>query len=98
MDAENPTPEQSDNGAEPPDAAKVIGQIVLTVNATGALNIGGTFTDPQQIAETLSRALRFMDRELLAKRVAQELNPPVRLAQPGAIGGQPLPTRRWPIR
>jgi hypothetical protein len=95
-DPETPTPD-AQNGAEPPADAKVIGQIVLTVNAAGALNIGGSFPDPQWAADTMARALRFMDRELIAKRVAKELNPPVQLARdfPGA---GPAPTRRWPIR
>jgi hypothetical protein len=89
-EAGNPESEQPENGAQPPDAAKVIGQVVLTVNAAGALNIGGAFPDPQWAADTMARALRFMDRELLAKRIAREMDPPVKLAS--------SPTPRWPIR
>jgi hypothetical protein len=84
-----------------PDPVKLRGRIEITVSLEGALNIGGEFPDISWCGDTLSRALRFIDRELIAGRVALQLTQAaqgVQIAQPGPPKGRPVPTPRWPIR
>lgn len=88
---EQPTP--------PPTApeGKVIGRIEITVFENGSLRVGGEIPDTIWLGDTLTRALRFVDRELLAGRVVQQLTQGVQVAQ--AIPKiPPAPTRRWPIQ